>query len=92
MLNTPYTTWISNNEALGAYLRLKFSRAYKITKIEYKNLESLSARAKELTFEFQNKESHTLEVKNTDKTTIFLPNPPILSNDLKMTISSVYSS
>lgn len=52
MLNSPYTTWMSNNESLGGYIQLNLAKPFKITKIEYKNLESPSQRAKELKFEF----------------------------------------
>jgi hypothetical protein len=43
-------------------------------------------------FEYSNKEQQTVNLKNTDGITNIIPNPPILSKSLRMTVKQVFSA
>lgn len=83
--------WASSGEGIGAWIKATFNNKYMITKIKYRNKQSVNERNSQIKIIFDDGIEKVFNIDNTDQLNIFSINPPVISINIKFIITGVYS-
>lgn len=85
------TYWASNGEGVGAWVKATFNNKYMITKIKYRNKQSINERNSKIKIIFDNGIEKVFAIENNDHVNTFSITPPVISTSIKVIITGVYS-
>jgi hypothetical protein len=84
--------WASNNEGVGAFIKVNFKNLYEINSFTYKDKSNKGEQNKKLLFEFSSGDSHVFEhIQSDDEVTVTF-DTPFRSTYVKVTILDVYGT
>lgn len=86
------TMWATNNEGIGAFLKVSFKSLYEVTRIQYKDRATPGERNSKLEFEFSSGDTFTYDHVLSDEEVSIVFDVPFRAYWVKVTIKGVYGT
>jgi hypothetical protein len=83
--------WASNNDGIGAWIKVNFTQSVKLTRFTYKNRKNHSERNSKVELTFSNGETQVINLKNTDEL-VEIHIDLIRTRDVKITVKDVFGT